>query len=129
MEPHSKKALKSLDSLTVLFFRVTLGLGRKSGVVSSLYWSTGTYYMSNRILLSKLLFIHHLCHLPEESLGKSFFNTQRKDPKNYNGVVSECLPFLEEWNLSNVEDFSKAQWRRAIKAKIYKSRGRNVLSQ
>ena len=83
--------------------------------------------MSNRILLSKLLFVHHLCHLPTESLGNSFFKTQRADPKKYFGVVSECLPYLEDWNLSNIEDFTKSQWRLAIKRKIYEKQRRECL--
>ena len=100
------KTLKSLDAITVKFLRVTLGLGRKSGPISSLYWSTGTYFMSNQILKSKLLFIHHLANLLE-GLGLEFYHVQKS--LKLPGIVSDCMVYLEKWNLCNVEDYTKSQ--------------------
>ena len=111
-----KKTLKSLDTITIKFLRVTLGLGKKSGPIASLYWSTGTYFMSNRILKAKLMFIHHLANLPE-GLGKDFYNVQNS--LELPGIVSDCKVYLEEWNLGNVEHYTKSQWRKTIGSKIY----------
>ena len=75
--------------------------------------------MSNRILLSKLLFCHKLSQLEESSLGNEFYRTQKNQPNKFFGVVAECQKYLNEWNIQSIENYTKIQFKRLIKAKIY----------
>ena len=74
--------------------------------------------MSNIILQKKLLFYYHLANLDKSSLAGSFFTIQNSDA-SFKGVVSECDAILKEWKISNVTAYTKKQWSRFIKQKIF----------
>ena len=69
--------------------------------------------MKYRILKSKLLFLHHVSTLPENSLAREFFETQ----KSYHlpGLLTECRDFLIKYEIKNFQTYSKQQWKRCIK--------------
>ena len=69
--------------------------------------------MKNRILKSKLLFLHHVATLPENSLAREIFETQ----KNFQlpGLFTECRDFLIKSDLMNFQAYSKQQWKSCIK--------------
>ena len=115
--PLPKKVLKKLDALTVKHLRLTLGLGKKAGLISAMYWSTGTLYMSNRILLNKVLFVFHLANL-SEGLAKDFYDIQVSN-SNLPSVVSECQTYFAEWNLNDIISYTKSQFRKIVKDKIF----------
>ena len=87
-------------------------------MIGSLYWSTGTLLIMNRILLSKLLFVFHIANLPDNTLAKDFFLKQANNREKYPSVVTEVLETLEKWNI-NLSCYSKYQYKRLIKSKVY----------
>ena len=83
--------------------------------------------MTNRIIMRKLLFYHHLANLPDESLAKEVFNVQAK--LSLPGLVSECYRFLAEMNIAeNPNKTSKWQWKRIIKTKIMNKNRNDLLN-
>ena len=44
----------------------------------ALLWETGTPTMENRVIKQKLLLVHHLVNLPEDSLAKQVAEVQDK---------------------------------------------------
>ena len=110
--------LKSLKKFTITYLRVALGLGKKGGCpLPSMFWETGTMLPENFILYQKMLFIHHLATLSEGSLANDFYLSQKT--KKYPGLVLQCEEYLRQWNLTTIEQFTKYQWKVAIRRKIY----------
>ena len=108
----SKSTLNELEDIQKRFYRCLMSVG--SGCpIPSLYLETGGMLMSNRILLKKLLFLHHLATLPETSLAKEVYNLQTQ--LNLPGLVSECQEFLRDHELVDIQKFNKYQWKRKIK--------------
>ena len=118
-DPIPKKTLDSLNRFSNSFLRLALGLPKNGGIISSLYFDTGTLLISNRILLAKMIFTHHLATLPEQSLAKDFYNTQRNNPNEYPGIVTETLKTLQQWGFNDISVFSKYSFKKVIKAKIF----------
>ena len=57
------------------------------------------------ILEKKLLFLHHLATLPEESLARECFEIQRE--LKLSGLYLECEDTLKANSLMNISDFYK----------------------
>ena len=57
--------------------------------------------MHLRILQSKLLFLHHLVTLPDESLAKEVYVVQQR--LALPGLVHECQEFLVMFGITKVE--------------------------
>ena len=111
----SKPALQQLESVQLQFLRVLLATG--SGCPKpALYWDTGIIMMKYRILKSKLLFLHHLEHLPDDSLAKEVYKVQKE--LNLPGLYKECSQFLTESGILDVKGFSKYQWKKIVSRKI-----------
>ena len=64
-----------------------------------------------------MLFFHHLATLPECSLAKYIFIAQKKNSK-LRGIVQETIETLEQWEISNVEAYTKWQWKSLLKKKL-----------
>ena len=121
-----KKTLKSLFNITVTYLRVALGLGKKGGApLVSLFWHTGTMLPENRILLNNMLFLHHVANLPDKSLAKEFYLAEKKN--SYKGIISKCEKYLSEWGITNVNLYTKYQWKRAIQYRLYKKNRAQLL--
>ena len=101
--PLPKKSLKCLSDLSNKFLKVTLALGNRGAMIASMYWCTTMMTMENRILLNKLLFVHHLSTLSEESLAKQFYNAQITN--KFPSVVMEVQEFLIEHNINKVTSY------------------------
>ena len=126
--PVPRKTLKSLFNITVTYLRVALGLGKKGGApLASLFWHTGTMLPENRILLNKILFLHHIANLPQNSLAYEFYSAQKSNPGSFPGLVSECEKYLIEWNLTNITQYSKRQWKSAVQSRIYDKNRNQIL--
>ena len=91
-----------------------------------MFWQTGTYLPEMYILKQKLLFIGHLARLPDTSLGNQFYTAQKKN-ENFPSLVKELSPYMEQWNLSNIERFSKYQWSKIINERIYELNRNEIL--
>ena len=120
------KTMKQLDDISNLFLRNLFGVNKRGCPTVSLYLQTSTLTMSNRILLSKLMFYHHIATLSEDCLAREFFEEQRKN-KDFPGLVSQCEEVLAEWNILNVEVYSKYTWKRLVKLKIKKRNKEDLL--
>ena len=72
-----KVTLEKLENLQNEFLRAVLATPR-STPTPSLCWETGTSSMENRIIVSKLLFYHHLLNLDEDSLASQVASIQMK---------------------------------------------------
>ena len=108
----SKSTLEELEDIQKRFYRCLMSVG--SGCpIPSLYLETGGILMSNRILLRKLLFLHHLATLPETSLAKEVYDLQTQ--LNLPGLVSECHEFLRDQEFVAIHKYSKFQWKSKIK--------------
>ena len=110
----SKSTLDELEDVQKRFYRCLMCVGLESGCpIPSLYLETGGILMSNRILLRKLLFLHHLATLPETSLAREVYDLQNQ--LNLPGLVSECQEFLRDHEFVAIYKYSKFQWKRTIK--------------
>ena len=72
----SKQTLKQLEELQLRFYRMLFSVG-KGCPIPILYWDSGGLSMKYRILKSKLLFLHHVATLPENTLAREIFETQK----------------------------------------------------
>ena len=76
--------------------------------------------MENRVLKSKMLFLHHLVELDDESLAKQIFTKQKE--KNLIGPARELREILNQLKLPNIFDqkfqLSRKQWNQKVKKAI-----------
>ena len=72
--------------------------------------------MKYRILMKKLLFLHHIATLPKDTLAKEILDVQNK--LSLPGLSQECQPSLNAWGITKVERFSSLEWKRLVKTKI-----------
>ena len=108
----SKSTVDVLEDTQKRFYRSILSVS--SGCpIPSLYLETGGMLMKNRILLRKLLFLHHLATLPDTSLAKEVYTLQTQ--LNLPGLVDECQDFLRDHELSAIDKYTRCQWKRLIK--------------
>ena len=60
--------------------------------------------------------MHHLENLPDTALAKEVLRVQTE--QNLPGIVSECRQYLAKFEIFDLRAYSKAQFRKLIKAKI-----------
>ena len=72
--------------------------------------------MEMRILEKKLNFLHHLTQLPSSSLAREVLDTQIS--YGLPGIYSDCKEVLAKFEIFDLSDFSKLQFKKAIKGKI-----------
>ena len=111
----SKSSLQQLESVQLQFMRVLLAVGQGCPK-PALYWDTGIIMMKYRILKNKLLFLHHLENLSDDSLAKEVYKGQKD--LNLPGLFQECSQFLTEFGILDVQGFSKFQWKKFVNKKI-----------
>ena len=94
-----KKAVNILNNLQGSFLR-SLYATPKGYPAMALYWDSGTLLVPNYIMLRKLLFLHHLIHLPDSALAKIIYNIQKSKYLNlylnmdlYSNVKVFCQNF------------------------------------
>ena len=83
--------------------------------------------LSFRILQSKLLFIHHLETLPDDSLAKEVYDVQQRFA--FPGLVQECNDFMVTFGITRIQQYSKIRWKTLVKNKITKMNKDDVISQ
>ena len=103
---------------------MTLGVSKYNCPLPCLYWMTGTKLISNEILQRKILFLYHVATLPWGALARDFHDVQREHDL---GLVAEVQPVLQEWNLNNIECYSKAQFKKILKNLIYEKNRKEIL--
>ena len=104
-----------LEKMQYSFLRYLFAIG--NGCPLPLLLSeTGTILIELRILKRKVLFLHHLENLPEESLAKQVYNAQTR--MCLPGIIHECSEFLAKFGLSDLKQFSKSQFKKVVTEKI-----------
>ena len=83
--------------------------------------------MEFRILQKRLLFLHHVATLPEDSLAREVFQVQ--EDLNLPGLLQDCQEFLVKNGISNFFKYSKTQWKTLVKAEILKLNKARVLQK
>jgi hypothetical protein len=111
----STDTLKELEDIQLTFYRCLLAVG--SGCpLPSLYWETGGTLMKNRILQKKLLFLHHVATLSNDTLAREVYEVQAK--LELPGLLKECKEFLVINGITNLSLYSKLQWKSFVIKKI-----------
>ena len=103
--------MKILDDFFNFFLRCILRVCT-GAPIPNLYWQTGFLKAGNLILQKKLLFCHHLSNLPEESLGRRFFDLQCNE--NLEGLVNEVKDHLEKLGVADLKTISKNIWKKRV---------------
>ena len=80
--------------------------------------------MMNKIIKKKLLFYHHILHLPHDSLAWQIYDVQTK--LALPGLIQECEEMLNKMELPKANDCTQLQWKTAVK-KAIKMKSRNDL--
>ena len=115
----NKNSLDMLDNVQNFFLRNLLAVP-DSTPTYTMYWDTGMLTMENRILKSKVLFLHHLVGLDEQSLAKQIFMRQKM--MNLPGPVQEFDELLKILNLPDIiygnTAISKSQWKKIVKKAV-----------
>ena len=84
--------------------------------------------MKYRILQKKLLFLHHVTTLPEDSLAKEILSVQKR--LSLPGLYQECEEWLVKFDITTrVESYTKHQWKNLIKKRIREENKDDLLSQ
>ena len=91
-----KAAIEKLNKLQATFYRVLLKTP-KTCPTPGLLWFTGGTLILNKIIQNKLLFLFHLEHLNQNTLGKEVLQVQKKLEL---GLWNECMIHLRELNIS-----------------------------
>ena len=124
---------KRLERLQNILMRCLLGVP-DSTPLAAMNWDCGMLSMDYRVKQKKLMFLHYLVHMEDETLAKQTFNAQKD--LNLPGFLSEGRTLLGYFNLPNLVDnqldISKSQWRnkvnKAIKLK-YEEELKGIISK
>ena len=83
--------------------------------------------MKYRILMRKLLFLHHVATLPTDSLAREVYEVQEK--LDLPGLVQECKEFLVKNGITKVSKYSSQQWKNLVKVKIAEMNKADLVSE
>ena len=74
--------------------------------------------MKFRIIMRKLLFLHHLTVLDNKSLAKQVLTVQ--DIHDIPGLVTECKGYIQKYRPPNIlkSSLTKNEWKKKGKAKM-----------
>ena len=122
----SKNTIQELEELQLKFYRCLFAVG--SGCpIPSLYWETGGILIKNRILHSKLLLLHHVATLGEDTLAREIFEVQQE--LNLPGLHLECRNFLVKTGVTDIKNFTSTQWKKFVKTEVLKANMVDILNQ
>ena len=115
-----EEALNKLEDLQNSFYRNLLNV-QFTTPKPALIWEVAGMKIKYRIMMSKILFLHHIINLDSGSLAKQIQNSQQINQTP--GLTTEVLGFIEELNLPNCLEikFTKAKWKNIVKKAIHKA--------
>ena len=88
------KTMKKLEYTNSLFLANLFGVSKRGCPEASLYIESSSLLIPNQILLSQLLFIHHIATLPLTSLARETFEEMKIH--NYPGLLKNLEKHLRE---------------------------------
>ena len=80
--------------------------------------------MEHKIAQKKLMFSHHIINLPKDSLAYEIAATQVKC--SYPGFMVECKELVGKYNLPEVKQCSKLQWKKEVINKVKEMNENNL---
>ena len=113
----SPTSIQSLEDIQYLLLQRIFNVPRTTPH-AALRWDTATISIEMQIAKRKMLFLHHLINLDENSLAKEIFDVQQAD--NLPGLVSECKALIKQLKLPNIFEkkvscgLSKLSWKRLV---------------
>ena len=125
-----QKTIKDLEKMQLKFLRLILGVGTGCPI-PMMYAHTGTQLMANRVLLRKILMLWHVANLPTNTLANQ---TYRREVEQYESdptiisLVSECRPYLSQFGVTDLQAYTKQQFKRIMKHKIFMKNKNDVCS-
>ena len=122
----SSKTLKELDKAQLRFLRIVLAIGTGCPI-PFLYAFTGTKLMFWRVLEKKLLFIWHVANLGPNTLARETYERECRQDSDIPSLVTETKPYLEELGITNLQSFTKMQYKRLIKQFIFRKNKENII--
>ena len=92
----------------------------------ALIWEVAGMKMKYRIMLSKILFLHHIITLDSGSLAKQIQNSQQRNETP--GLTTEVKGYMEELNLPNCleVEFTKSKWKNLVKKAIQEANEKEI---
>ena len=112
----SPRTMKKLEETNSLFLANLFGVSKRGCPEVSLYTESSSLLIPNYILLYQLLFLHHVATLPPTALARETYEEMKRN--KYPGILQNCKKYLEEWNLTDLESFSKWSCKRGIKKRM-----------
>ena len=124
----SEKSLEKLEELQSTLYRMLLAVP-KTTPVASLAWDMGGMKMKYRIILKKLLFLHHLKSLDDSTLANQVLQVQ--DIHELPGLVSECKEYIRKYSLPNILKVSLSHnvWKGKVKKKMEEENAKELKAQ
>ena len=121
----SDDSIEKLEDLQNTLYRMLLSVPR-STPVASLAWDLGGVKMKYRIIMKKLLFLHHLVGLDDQSLAKQVLSVQ--DHHDLPGLVTECKDLIVKFKLPNILKIRKSKnvWKSLVKKKIIEENSKEL---
>ena len=111
--------IERMEDLQSMLLRILFNTA-KTTPKALLYWDTGVLPMGYKIELKKLLFIHHLRTLSEDSLASQIYHQQEKS--KFPGLVTECKELFDKYDLPDITSEGKVQskltWKNIVKCKV-----------
>jgi hypothetical protein len=98
-----------------LFYRVLLEVPTGCPV-PMMYWDCAGFLMQNRTLKKKLMFLHHVATLDQESIAYQVYRTQKR--LMLPGLVEECSEMLAELQVCDITQYSPGQWKTLVSKKM-----------
>ena len=93
-----------------------------------LYAKTGTMLMGYRILLRKMLFLWHVANLPPNTLANQVYQRECQQDTSITSLVTEVKPYLEEFGIYDLKLYSKYQFKKVVKSKLFEKNKADVLA-
>ena len=92
----------------------TMGYGCPTPI---LYWDIFSLTMENQIIMEFFLFINHLHKIPDDSVAKQVYATQKR--LCLPGLVRICETLLSKLSIfKNLSEVSSSQWKKIVNRKI-----------
>ena len=111
----SKKTLKILSDLFLLFFRTIFRIGSGCPIVN-FYWQSGSLKVEHLILQKKMLFFHHLTNLPLNALAKNVLDLMENN--DLPGLATEFKEHVANLKVIDVQQVTKREWKRKVYAYV-----------
>ena len=82
--------------------------------------------MKHRILHSKLLLLHHVATLGEDTLAREIYEVQKE--LNLPGLHLECRGFLVNTGVTDLKKYTPTQWKKFVKTEVLKANRNDILN-